>query len=348
MRAFGEHDPGRVGADMSSDAGQRVDEGAGRNVEAKFARAGFISRVDGQRERRSAELRRIEAKHEMMHDRVADQRDFQDFAALDVGLARGFADLRVHRLAHRARQLLVAARIHHDVGNAAHQVFAEADLRVHRPDCGDDLAALKIGEMGGDGGRADINRNAEGALGKARHDGHDVAAFAQSDGDLPLPRAQSLLQTGERREIGGRFSKSPLLAQSLLQAPQIARRLVHVRLGDLDIVEADDRIDLDRMGLGALAHDLPVNLTFGRDVDDEIAAHPGLAAEPSAGRKRAALRGVAGLDRSPWRHMIGARMNGVLGEIALRDVDLTAATNTSPATDRVEIDAERARGFQEA
>ena len=77
----------------------------------------------------------------MMHDRVADQRDFQDLVALDAGLARGFADQRVHRLAHHARQLLVAARIHHHVGNAAHQVFAEADLRVHRPDCGDDLAA---------------------------------------------------------------------------------------------------------------------------------------------------------------------------------------------------------------
>jgi hypothetical protein len=40
-------------------------------------------------------------------------------------------------------------------------------------------------------------------------------------------------------------------------------------------------------------------------------------------------------------------MNGVLGEIALCDVDLTAAANATPAADRIEIDAERARGFQE-
>ena len=46
--------------------------------------------------------------------------------------------------------------------------------------------------------------------------------------------------------------------------------------------------------------------------------------------------------------MIGARMNGVFGEIGLCDVDLTAPANASTATDRVEIDAERARGFQEA
>ena len=255
---------------------------------------------------------------------------------------------RIHRLAHRARQLLVAARVHHHVGNAAHEILAEADLRVHRSDCGDDLAAREIGQVDGDGGRADIDRDAEGALGEARHDGHNVAAFAHSDGDLPLPRAQRLLKASERRKIGGRLRESPLLAQSLLQTPEIARRLVHVRLGDLDVIEADDRIDLDRMRLGALAHDLPVNLTFGRDVDDKIAAHPGLAAEPPAGRKGPALRGVASLDLSRWRHMIGARMNGVLGEIALRDVDLTAPTNAAPATDRIEIDAERARGFQEA
>ena len=219
----------------------------------------------------------------MMHDRVADQRHFQDFAARDVGLARGFADQRVHRLAHHARQLLVAARVHHHVGDAAHQVFAEADLRVHRPDRCDDLAAREIGEVGGDGGRADIDRDAEGALGEARHDGDDVAAFAQRDGDLPFPRAQRLLQTSERREIGVRFVEIPLLVQSLLKAAKIARRLVHVRLADLDVIEADDRIDLDRMRLRALADDLPMNLAFGRHVDDEIAANPGLAAKPAAG-----------------------------------------------------------------
>ncbi len=122
---------------------------------------------------------------------------------------------------------------------------------------------------------------------------------------------------------------------------------MHVRLGDLDIIEADDRIDLDWMRLRALADDLPMNLAFGRHVDDEIAANPGLAAEPPAGRKRPALRGVAGFDLSPWRHMLVAGMNGVLGEIPLCDLDLTAAANASAAADRIEIDRESARGFEQ-
>ena len=41
-------------------------------------------------------------------------------------------------------------------------------------------------------------------------------------------------------------------------------------------------------------------------------------------------------------------MDGVLGEIALGDVDLTAAANASSAAHRIEIDAERARGFEQA
>ena len=45
--------------------------------------------------------------------------------------------------------------------------------------------------------------------------------------------------------------------------------------------------------------------------------------------------------------MIGAGMNGVLGEIALCDVDLTAPTNAASAAHRIEIDAERARGFEQ-
>ena len=67
---------------------------------------------------------------------------------------------------------------------------------------------------------------------------------------------------------------------------------------DLDVIEAHDRVDLDRMRLGALAHDLPVDLAFGRHVDDEIAANPRLAPEPPAGRESASFVGVT-LSTSP-------------------------------------------------
>ena len=77
---LGEHDAGRVGADMAGDAGQRIDEGAGRDVEAEVSRARLVGAVDRQREGRAAEFGRIEAEEEMMHDRIADQRDLEDLA----------------------------------------------------------------------------------------------------------------------------------------------------------------------------------------------------------------------------------------------------------------------------
>ncbi len=91
-----QHDAGRVGADMAGDAGQGVDHGAGGDGEAEVARFRFARAVDGERKGRAAELGRVEAEHEMMHDRIADKRDLDDFAALDPGLA-----LPPRRSAHR-------------------------------------------------------------------------------------------------------------------------------------------------------------------------------------------------------------------------------------------------------
>ena len=46
--------------------------------------------------------------------------------------------------------------------------------------------------------------------------------------------------------------------------------------------------------------------------------------------------------------MIRAGLNCVFGEGAFSDIDLTAPANAPPAADRIEIDAERARGGQQA
>ena len=123
---------------------------------------------------------------------------------------------------------------------------------------------------------------------------------------------------------------------------------MHVGLGDLDIMQANDRIDVDRMRLRALADDLAMHLALGRHIDDEIAQDARLAAEPAARRQRAALVDPALLYRAPWRHMIVRGIERVLGEFALGDVDLAAPANAAAAADRVEIDAELARDLEHA
>ena len=345
---LGQHDARGVGADMAGDAGKRIEISARRDVEADVARPRLIGAVDRERERRAAELGRIEAQHEVMHDRIADQGHLENLGPCDLGLACRLADQGVHRLAHGARQLGVAARIHHHIGDPAHEILAEADLRVHRADRGDDRAADEVAEMDRDGGRADVDGDAIGALGEARQDGDDVAALAQRHGCGPAALAKGLLQARERREIGMRIRDAPLFGERLLQAAKVARRVLHVRLADFDIVQPDDRIDVDRVLLGALAHDLAVDLALRRHVDDELAANLGLAAEPPPRRKRSALIGIALLDLAPGARVRGVRGDRVLGEFALGDVDLAAPANAAPAADRIEIDTERARRGEQA
>ena len=85
-----------------------------------------------------------------------------------------------------------------------------------------------------------------------------------------MPRAQRLLQPSDV-QLGLESRQAPLLAQRL-GSRRSRRRLVHVGLIDLDIVEPDDRIELHRRVVGALAHHLPVDLAVRRHIDDEVAA----------------------------------------------------------------------------
>ena len=67
-----------------------------------------------------------------------------------------------------------------------------------------------------------------------------------ASGHLPVAGAQRLLQALENGKIGANIIDLPLLAKCRGEPAEIACRIVHVRLGDLDIVEPDDRIEPDR------------------------------------------------------------------------------------------------------
>ena len=78
--------------------------------------------------------------------------------------------------AHGARQLLLGAGVHHHVRDAAHQILAEADLRVHLAGRGEHLAAREVAEMAGDGRRADVEGDPEHRLVQAGPDAGDHRA----------------------------------------------------------------------------------------------------------------------------------------------------------------------------
>ena len=80
VRAFLQHRGGGVGADVAGDARQHVQVRVGQ-IELDVVGPRVDRLVGGERERRGAERRRIDAEHEVVHDRVADEHDVDDAVA---------------------------------------------------------------------------------------------------------------------------------------------------------------------------------------------------------------------------------------------------------------------------
>ena len=170
IRALGEHHARGVRADVTRDAGQHVDARVAVQFEVDDIRPQRERMIGGQRERRAAEFHRIDAEQQVMHDGIADQRRLEDVLVRNARLARHVGREPAQRLAHRRGHQRGAARIHHRIGDAAHQILAEADLRIHDARRGDDLAAAQIAQVRGDRGRADIDRKAVDELVQAGPD----------------------------------------------------------------------------------------------------------------------------------------------------------------------------------
>ena len=150
---------------------QRVDEGAGRDGEAE-SRARARRSAPSMASAKGAPPSSVGSRprNEMVHDRVADDASSRGCRSRATPASgRGLADQRVDRLAHRARHLARRRR-----GSSSHRRRGSSDPRrsgsagSSRPAEASDLAAREIAEMGGDGGRADVDGDAEGALDEAR------------------------------------------------------------------------------------------------------------------------------------------------------------------------------------
>ena len=108
-----------------------------------------------------------------MHDRVADEDDLEDEVAPAPRRFDQLAGELVDRPPHDRCQLALAAGVHHHVRHPAHQVLAEADLRVHPPGRRQHLAGAEVAEVSGDRRRPDVDRDAEGGVDVSRPHGDD-------------------------------------------------------------------------------------------------------------------------------------------------------------------------------
>ena len=252
----------------------------------------------------------------------------------------------VDRGAHGVGHLLLAAGVHHHVRDPAHQVFAEADLRVHDARRGDDLAARQVAQMRGDRRRSDVDRDAVHALAEPRPHGDDLRAAVHGDRHLPRALAQRRLQLLQHAHVAGESGQSPLEFERVLEAAQVAGGVVHVGRLHFDVVEPHDGIELDVVRFGGFAHHLPVHLAVGRHVDDHVAQDLRRAGESSARRHRRSAT-VLLFDGAEWREIGGARGHAMFREFALGQHYLAATAESASAADGIDVHAKRARGLQE-
>ena len=90
------------------------------------------------------------------------------------------------------------------------------------------------------------------------------------------------MQIRKQGRIEAQVAQIPLGLQCLEKTLHIAARFVHVGVLHFDVIQVHTGIERDVAMFGMLAHDLPMHLTFGWHIDDEVALDQCLAAQPPA------------------------------------------------------------------
>ena len=230
----------------------------------------------------------------------------EDLGPLDPGPHRQRGDQPVERLADRDGHLAGTLGMHHRVRDAAHEVLAEADLRVHDAVAGEDRAVGQVGQVAGDRRRADVDRDAVGRLVQARPDADDLPRLVNRHRHPVLALLERRLERPDDLEVRLQAGQLPLALEGLEQPREVAGRRRQLGRGHLDVVEADDRVDREGPDVEALADDLAVDLALGRDVDQDVAADLGRARQPAVGRQ-ALLVTVGRLESGEPRQVLRRR-----------------------------------------
>ena len=218
VRAFRQRRAGGIGADMAGDAGQHVEPRAPVDVDVDLVRPDTAAR----RRRRARTGAWPSSVGSMPRNRwcmiglpTKTQSKMSLRSTPPSSQTLPISPLTASRTALVMR--FAAVRVHHHIGDAAHQILAEADLRVRRAGRGGDAARQQRHQMHGDGGRADVAGDAVGLVLQAGIERDDERARAASMSrwmaavtpQLPLRRMLLHLRHADAERPAGPSSPSP-------------------------------------------------------------------------------------------------------------------------------------------
>jgi hypothetical protein len=90
---------------------------------------------------------RIDTQQNVMHDRITDHHDLEDFVNGSCSFRCQFENEVIECCTNNRRELDISAFVHHHVRDAAHQVFAEADLWIHHSCAAQDFTCSEITQV---------------------------------------------------------------------------------------------------------------------------------------------------------------------------------------------------------
>ena len=337
MRTFGKDRRCRVGTHVPRNTGAHVVHRT-RGLEADVACSPVCGFVGSQDERRRTKWRRVDAKKDVVHDRVAHHGDLEHARNVDVCLFHEIIHQRIDRLTNDAREFGIPTRVHHHVRHSTHQIFAEANLWIHRPRTGQHLARKQLDQVTGDGGAADVDGNAVRGVNETGPHGHDlVCIHRNSHSGAAISFFDRLVHSLQccRMHRGPRSSmlRSNRSTDLFFGGDSIAElRLLH-----LHVQQREVRIDDHATKIDVLAHHLAMHLARGRYVDDDITAHLGHTAEPVA-LLEFSLSAVLDLPFAARRERVARGLDVPLREVADARRDLATSTYASSTAHRVEVD----------
>ena len=169
VRSFGQHCRSGVGPNMAGDTGPDVVRRE-REIDVELSGTSSLGTCGGQRERRLAERDRVESKQQVMHHRVTDEYTIEHEVTANASFGAQLARQLIERRPNDPRELVLAPWVHHYVADPAHQVFAEADLRVHPAPARDHVAGRQLTQMTSDRGGPDVNGHTENGIDEAGPD----------------------------------------------------------------------------------------------------------------------------------------------------------------------------------
>ena len=170
VRRLGQDDAGRVRADVAGDARQDVDAGAGVGLIPSSAAVVRTARsVASANGAEPSGIGSMPSRRWCMIG-LPTTASSRISRGGDAGLVGQPGDELGQRAADGPGHLAGALGMHHRVRDPAHEVLAEADLRVHHAARGEDRAVGEVGQVAGDRRRADVDRDAEGPVVEAGPD----------------------------------------------------------------------------------------------------------------------------------------------------------------------------------